>query len=247
MRPKIIAHRGASFDAPENTIAAFELGFEQNSDGIEGDFHLSSDNIIICMHDGTSKRTADKDITIKESSLEEIKKLDAGSWKDEKWTGERVPTLKETLNVLSGDKVIYIEIKSEPSIVPCLKEVIEDSNLNPENINIISFNAEAIRDFKKAMPEFKAFWLTGFKQNEETGCLHPSPQELLNKLIEINADGVDCNAHECVNEEYVSVLRDAGMELHVWTIDNIETAKRFQKLGFDSITTNKPALLINNL
>ncbi|MDA1056051.1 MAG: glycerophosphodiester phosphodiesterase family protein, partial [Planctomycetota bacterium] len=77
----IIAHRGGSHDAPENTLAAFRLAFEQGADGIEGDFYLTRDNRIVCIHDADTKRVADKTLVVAESSLAELKRLDVGSWK----------------------------------------------------------------------------------------------------------------------------------------------------------------------
>src|SRR3954447_2364486 len=88
-RPLIIGHRGASFDAPENTAAAFGLAFLQGADGIEADFHLSSDGEIVCIHDATTGRTAGVDLVVAETSLKELKRLDVGLWKGREFPGER--------------------------------------------------------------------------------------------------------------------------------------------------------------
>ena len=91
----IVAHRGASYDAPENTVAAMELAFEQGADGVEADFYLSSDGEIVCIHDGDTKRTAGVKHVIVETPFAELRKLDVGAWKNEKYRGEKIPTFAE--------------------------------------------------------------------------------------------------------------------------------------------------------
>lgn len=88
MSQLIVAHRGASYDAPENTLAAFRLAFEKDADGIEGDFYLTSDNRIVCIHDSDTERVAGKKLIVAKSTLAELKQLDVGSWKDKKWHAE---------------------------------------------------------------------------------------------------------------------------------------------------------------
>ena len=236
MKTKIIVHRGASFDAPENTLAAFKLGLKQQAAGIEGDFRYTKDGYVVCMHDISSLRTTGIDLNIEESNYEEIKKLDAGLWKGEKWKNERIPLLSEILSFLPQDKKIYIEIKSDIKIVPFIKSVLDKSSVNSKNIHFISFDMEVVRLVKKEMPHIKAFWLTEFEEINGS--------EILEILKDINADGIDCKASQYVDKDFVTKMRGFNMELHCWTVDDVETAKRFVELGFDSITTNKPALLL---
>ena len=90
MAQQIIAHRGASHDAPENTLASVELGYEQGADAVEIDIHLSKDNRIMVNHDKDTKRTAGNNLTIKDSNSAELRKLDVGSWKNKKYKGEKM-------------------------------------------------------------------------------------------------------------------------------------------------------------
>ena len=87
---EIIAHRGASYDAPENTLAAFRLAFEQGADGIEGDFHLAADGQVVCSHDATTGRCGDADVAIATSSLRQLKRIDVGRWKSQQFAKERM-------------------------------------------------------------------------------------------------------------------------------------------------------------
>lgn len=122
---EIVAHRGASFDAPENTLSAFRLAWKLNADVIEGDFYLTKDEQIVCIHDKTTKRVAPKQtsLTIARSTLAELRALDVGSWKHPRFANERIPLLEEVLATVPEGKRIFVEIKCGPEIIPHLKTV----------------------------------------------------------------------------------------------------------------------------
>ena len=241
--PEIIAHRGAAHDAPENTLTAFKLAFEQNADGIEADFHITKDGEIVCIHDANAKRTSGKDLVISESTLSELKQLDFGSWKGEKWKGEKIPAIQEIFSIIPDNKKIFIEIKCGTEIIEPLKKVIEKSELKPNQIVIISFNQNVIKKSKKMLPNQKAYLLTAFKKDEKTDRFHPTAKELIATLEKINADGADCQGIPQIDKAFVNEIRKAGKEMHIWTIDDIKTANRFKELGVDSLTSNRPKLL----
>jgi glycerophosphoryl diester phosphodiesterase len=156
----IIAHRGASHDAPENTLSAFKLAMEQGADGFETDFYLTSDGQIACFHDKDTERITGKKLLVVKTRLDELRALDVGSWKGPSWKGERIPTMDEALAAVPRDKKIFIELKSSVEIVGPMAKVIEASSLEPEQIVIISFHADAIADCKKKLPHLKALWLS---------------------------------------------------------------------------------------
>jgi len=114
----IIGHRGASHDAPENTLAAFKLGWEQGADAVELDIWLTKDGKIVCLHDADTKRTTGVLKKVAESTLDELRTLDAGTWKDAKWRGEKLPTLTEALAAIPAGKRLVIEIKAGVEILP---------------------------------------------------------------------------------------------------------------------------------
>lgn len=244
---EIVAHRGASHDAPENTLAAFLLAWEQGADAIEGDFRLTGDGKIVCIHDETTERVADRTLTVAESSLEDLSKLDVGSWRDPRWKGERIPTLAEVLGIVPDGKRILIEIKCGPEILGPLKETLATSGLRPDQTVVIAFDADVIAQTKRELPRLKALWITDFEEDEETGTCKPSVGEILAELRRVGADGVDCRAHAVVDRDFAGKLRRARLELHVWTINEGSEAIRFQELGVDSVTTDRPALLKQKL
>lgn len=240
----IVAHRGASHDAPENTVAAFKLAWEQNADAVEGDFSLTRDGQIACIHDKTAKRTGGKDIGVADATLAELRKLEYGSWKDAKYQGEPLPTLADALKTVPAGKKILIEIKCGSEIVPALKAALKKSPLKPEQTVVIAFDEDVIAAVKREIPQIKAFWLTSFKQDAKTGKWTPSIDSILGTLKKTKADGLDCKAEpKVVNKAFVKKIRAAGMELHCWTVNEPDLARKFQKLGFDSITTDRPAFL----
>jgi glycerophosphoryl diester phosphodiesterase len=160
----IVGHRGASHDAPENTLAAFREAFAQDADGVEGDFYLSSDGEVVCIHDKDTKRTAGKTLIVKDATLAELQALDVGAWKGEKWRGERIVRLQDVIEVIPPGKKFVIELKVGPEIVAPLKRILKASSLSPDQILIIAFNADTIAECERLMPEYCTHWLTGYKK-----------------------------------------------------------------------------------
>ncbi|MEX1114530.1 MAG: glycerophosphodiester phosphodiesterase [Akkermansiaceae bacterium] len=238
--PFLVAHRGASHDAPENTLPAFELAWEQGADAIEGDFHLTSDGKIVCIHDFDTQRVSGSQRIVKSSTLEELRALDAGAWLDPKWKDIRMPTFAEVAATVPAGKMFYVEVKCGPEIVPELLRGIEASGLKASQIVIISFNAPVIREMKEKAPQFKACWLSSFAK---ASPLKPSVDEVLATLREIKADGFSSRADARLTSEYINAIRGAGFEYHCWTVDEPKTARKFLKLGALSITTNRPAFV----
>jgi glycerophosphoryl diester phosphodiesterase len=244
----IVAHRGASFDAPENTCASSRLAWKLDADAIEADFHLTSDQEIVCIHDPDTERVSGTNLPVAQSTLAELQALDVGSWKDKRFAGERMPSLRELLATIPNDKRIYIEIKCGPEIVPFLQRVLSESSLLPRQTIIISFNKDVLRAAKQLMPEHKAYWLTDFRRAKDTGSWSPTIEEIISTAKSLKVDGVDVAGNrEVVDADFIARCRQAGLSVHVWTIDDPELAAHFQQLGVDSITTNQPANLHERL
>jgi glycerophosphoryl diester phosphodiesterase len=241
----IVAHRGASFDAPENTLAAFTEAWKQQADGVEGDFYLTKDEQIVCIHDADTLRTGGTKRIVAESTLAELRELEYGAWKGEAFRGEPLPTFAEVLAAVPADKLFVIELKTGPEIVPFLKAELEKETAVDRKVLIIAFNDKTVAECKKQLPAIRVHWLTGYKQNKATGQWQPSPQDVAKRLQECHADGLGTQGNrQVVNAEFLSNLRSEGLkEFHVWTIDQPEDAIYFQSLGAVGITTNRPAFL----
>jgi len=192
--PALIAHRGASQDAPENTLAALSLAWQQHADAVEIDIRLTRDNHIVLMHDATAHRTAGLDRPIAELSLAELRQLDAGSWKAPQYAGERIPTLAEALDVIPADKRIFIEIKCGPEVLPELPSIFTASKLTPENIVLIGFDGETMQSAKRLLPDISCALLSDFQQDEATTEWRPTIENLIHRAQTANLNGLDLRA-----------------------------------------------------
>jgi glycerophosphoryl diester phosphodiesterase len=241
--PVIVGHRGAAAHAPENTLASFRLGFEQGAEAIEGDFWLTRDGRIVAMHDRDLHRTTGDPRNVADVTLEEIRTFDAGSWgdwKDAGFAGEPVPTLEEVLGIVPDGRGVLIEIKDSPRIVEALVVALDASSLGTDQVTVISFDADVIASLKQRAPKWKAFWLTSFKERD--GVWHPTAEDVVATARRIKADGVDVRAEVAVvDEAFAKTVRGAGLELHVWTVNDAAVARRMAEIGVDSITTDRPA------
>jgi len=237
----IIAHRGASKEAPENTIPAFELAWRQKADGIEGDFHLTKDNQAVCIHDADTSRVSNTDMTVAESTLGELRKLDVGKYRGDEFSGAQIPTLEEVLETIPPGGRIYIEVKSHHRIIPYILAIVEESSISPDSITFISFDKEVIRRLKKSTGSYKGFLLQSVKRDED-GQFAPTAESTLRTLDEIGADGVSTSAGS-IDGDYISEIKSEGYEYHVWTVDDPARAQVLFDWGVDSVTTNVPKLI----
>lgn len=240
----IIAHRGASFDAPENTLAAFRLAWEQEADGIEGDFMLTADGRIVCFHDVDAKRIAGAPLVVKETSLARLAQLDVGRWKGDRWNGERIATLAEVLEVIPAGKRFVIELKDGPEIVEPLARILTESKIPAEKLLIISLIDATIAECKRQLPHVSWHWLSGYKQDDH-GAWRPTADEVIATIQELGATGFGSLAKpDHFDAAFVEKLRAAGIpEFHVWTVDDPDVARFYAGLGAWGITTNRPAFI----
>jgi glycerophosphoryl diester phosphodiesterase len=234
----IIAHRGISREAPENTIPAFKLAFEREFDGIEADFRLTKDGEIVCIHDRSTFKVARIRKIVKKSTLAELKKLDVGLWFSKSWQGLTIPTLREVLQVIPQGKKLFMEIKCGVEIIPKLLQILNNSQFPREQLIVISFNSKVIQTLKKYAPFLKTLLLSSLEINYQSRRLIPSVKNVLKKLQLIQADGFSSQAHKLLDQEFVDKIQKAGYEYHVWTVDDAETLQKFRQMGVNSITTN---------
>jgi glycerophosphoryl diester phosphodiesterase len=243
--PELIAHRGESADAPENTLAAFRLAWERKVPAIELDVHLTKDGRLAVCHDFDTKRCAGVEHKIRESLWDELKDLDVGRKFNPKFAGEKLPLLEDALATLPAGARCFIEIKCGPEAIGALAKVVESCGKQPEQLAVISFNAEAVAEAKRKLPQLKAYYLASFKNSG--GKWTPTAEQLIKQAREIKADGLDLSFRGPLDEEFVRKVRDAKLGLYVWTINDVDVARDLLKLGVDGITTDKAAWLRGEL
>jgi glycerophosphoryl diester phosphodiesterase len=238
---EIIAHRGASFDAPENTLAAFKLGLKQKADANECDVYLTKDGKIVVIHDGDTARTVGVTNKISAHTLKQLRKLEVGQWGQWKGKGfsERIPLLSEVLRLTPKGKRLFIEIKCGPEILPELERVLHRAGKQPAQTAIIGFGYETVRQAKARFPKLEVSWLVSSDKEKK----FPAIEELIQKAKAAGLDGLDLNHGFPIDKAFVQKVHAAGLKLYTWTVDDPEVARKEADAGVDGITTNRPEWL----
>lgn len=237
LQPIIIAHRGASAYAPENTMASFKKALDMKAEGIELDVHLSMDGQLVVIHDEKVDRTSNGKGWIKEKTLEELRGLDFGSWYGPEFKNERIPTLEEVMELLlPWEGILNIEIKNGPVFYPGIEEKVADVVRKygmTERIIISSFNHYSLVDVKKITPEIK------------TGLLYCAGLYAPWKYASmVGADAIHppfC----CIDNEIAKDCRDNGIAVNTYTVDQPEHIKKMALAGVNGIITNVPDVALN--
>jgi glycerophosphoryl diester phosphodiesterase len=243
---EIIAHRGASRDAPENTLASLRLGFEQGADVGEMDIRLTRDDQVVLMHDSTTGRTAMVDLAIRETSLTVLKRLDAGRRRGIAWARERIPTLDEALSILPAGRRYFVEIKCGPEILLPLERSLR-WRAAPPRIAIIGFDWETMREAKLFFPKLEVYWLSAFKRERANKNRKPSADRLIERALAANLDGLNLLHTGPIDATFVRKAHRAGLKVYVWTVDSPRRARRLAALGIDGLATNRPGWMRRRL
>lgn len=243
---EIIAHRGASHDAPENTLPAMELAWEQGADAIELDIWLSSDGKLIVFHDADTKRFEPVKRKITDLTLEQARALDVGVWKGEKFKGVHVPDLGPILASVPKGKRAVLELKDAPRVVPEVAREVKASGRTAAEVCVISFNAETLKASKAALPELPHYFLKSYKKDPTTGKM-PEIAPLIAEAKAAGFDGLNLSSDWPWDAAFVKTVKDAGLKIMVWTVDDDVLARRLKAAGVDAITTNRPAWLREKL
>ena len=239
---EIVAHRGASHDAPENTLPAVQLGWEQGADAVEVDIHQSSDGRIVAIHDRDTERVTGHKRLVASTALADLQGLDAGLWKGPRWAGTRIPTLDEVLDTVPPAKSLVIEIKCPATVLPELERVLEASPNGGRSI-LIAFDYETIVEAKRRMPQLPAYWLYGFSMREADRYSIRAPADLVERAKSAGLDGLDVRHDGQWVGALAASLRSEGLSLYVYTVNDPAQARRLRDLGVAGITTDRPAFL----
>ena len=235
----VIAHRGASYLAPENTVAAAKLAWELDSDAVEVDIYLTTDDRIVVIHDGSTKRTAGIDLTVSASTSEDLRKLDIGSFKDASFAGEKIPFLEEIFATVPDEKELFVEIKCGQEVIPHLARMVESSAIK-SCVSIISFDFDTIVETKRVMPDIRCYWLASSKKDDSTGAYLPYDTNMIDRVAEVGLDGLDLHFGG-ITKAFVDDVHAQHMKCFAWTVDDPDEFRRLVALGIDGITTNRPA------
>jgi glycerophosphoryl diester phosphodiesterase len=232
-----IAHRGESFLAPENTLAAVNLAWKLGSSFVEVDVHLSADHqVMVCHDDRVSKSAGDKPV-ISQTHSEVLRRLDVGSWKSPVYQNEKVPFLEEIIATLPDDQgELIVEIKCGPEILPVLQQIMAGSP-KKDRLIFIGFGWDTILATKKRFPDHLCYWVS----DDKTGL-----SDKLKMCADNGLDGIDLY-YKVIDVKLIEQAHRSGLEVVCWTVDDPAEARRLVDLGVTGITTNRPSWLKSNV
>lgn len=232
-----LGHRGASHDAPQNTLAAFRLANEYGADGYELDVHLTKDGVPVVIHDFTVDKTTDGAGRVAGFTLAELKRLDAGVKFSPQFAGERIPTLAEVFDVLLPHSIVNVELKTrslgDNGLERATIQLIRERGLQTRVI-LSSFNPFSLLRVRRIAPELKV------------GLLYAPdlPLHLRKAWFRLLVKPEALHPHyRMVDEQYMQWAKHKGYEVNVWTVDDPEEMRRLANLGVNAIITNRPDVL----
>lgn len=242
-RPLIVAHRGYPTKAIENTIESFKIAFESGADFVEGDFWLTNDDEIVCLHDEDLLRITDGKSSLKvtESNLSSIQLL---SFRDEK-SGQNlvIPTLEEILQIIPRERGLFIEIKdSKTRFVEVLKTKIEKLNFPSERLRIISYHTNILKLSKSLLPDIQSYLIFDWFFIREKCKNKIVITRFLQLLDQIKCDGIDLNYSLSFSMEFINRIKEAGFEIGFYNVNDEESFNKILKFDLDFITTDFPDL-----
>lgn len=243
----IIAHRGESFLAPENTMSSINLAWENGADAVEIDVRLTKDKHIVVIHDTNTWRVAKKFKCISNSNLKDLKCIDVGKLKNSRYLGESIPTLQEALSTVPKGKKILIEIKSHSKIIPFLIQDLKYSTLSPNQIEIICFNLKTLIEVKKQFPQYSVLWVRELDYSLIRKIFSPSINKIISKAIKYNIHGLDLWAGKMLDSNTIKKIKSSNLKMYVWTVNNPGQAKSLFDWGVDGITTDRAKWLKDRL
>lgn len=251
-KPLVIAHRGASALAPENTLAAFQKAIGDGADGIEFDVRVAKDGVPLVFHDANLERIAGRKNLVSSFTAEELQTFDVGSWfnrknpkrANEKFAAETVPTFAQLLDFLKDYKgLLYVELKGEAEEIPALTEAVCDlvrqSEMLPQII-IKSFKLAGIAIAKRILPNVRTAALFEPKISDYIFARHSL---LIDKAAESGADELSLH-YSLATKKLVREAGERGFTTIIWTVDRKIWVKRALNLEIKAVITNNPASLL---
>jgi len=224
-----LSHRGESDDAPENTLKAFALAMERDSDGVELDIRLTRDGEVVVVHDGNLKRVCGIDADVASSTLVRLRSL------------HPVPTLEEVLALMKPGKHVQIELKgSDSGLPPGLKRILDVWPGDRKMLALSSFEDETIRRAALYFPDLPRLLLTDLEQKFGR---FPSAGEVLAYIRSLDATGVSFKAAFSADRPFVDELRRLGLRVVCWGVSSDELGLAMARAGVDALTCNHACAL----
>lgn len=239
-QPMIIAHRGAMAYAPENTIAAFKLGIELGANAIELDLRQTKDKIPVALHDATVNSTTNGKGNVLDYTFADLKNLDAGSWFDNKFSSEKIPSLQEVIDILTDSVILIIELKEGNETYPDIEEnvisIIIENNIESKTI-LKSFDPNVLERLRKLAPDIPLLYVYTFRL--------PWLGMIIDRGITFgsifNIDAEYLQPHRFfLSESFVKAAQSRGFKIISWGVNSEEDIIESLEYGVDGIETDYP-------
>jgi len=255
---EIVAHRGASISAPENTLPAVKLAWQLDADAVEIDVQMTRDGQLAVIHDTTLKRTAGIDTNVCDLDMSELRTIDVGAWKADQWRGVTISELSEILATIPHGRRLFVELKGGDSpdthatIASALPRYFAAASVTPESVVLISFSPALLRAAKQLLPAFDAFLVVEQvpvpseqepeqdESDDNAAAWKPSIAEIIDVALSSGFDGVDLSNTAAVTREAVEMIHQAQLASCIWTVNSIDDAYRLAAAGVNSLTTDDP-------
>lgn len=234
--PRVLAHRGLALTAPENTLMAFIAAVDAGATFLETDVHASADGVAVLAHDPDLDRVAGRDVVIEQTLWKDLGAIDLGQ-------GERVPTLREALLALPDAKW-NIDLKSDAAVVPAVRAVVEAKAV--DRVLLTSFSERRRRQAKQLLPGVA----TSASQRMAVQALTAQRLGLHGQLARILRPVVALQVPrrhkgvEIITARSVAAFQRAGVEVHVWTVNDPTEMRALLELGVDGIVTDRADLAL---
>ncbi len=224
------AHRGASARAPENTLAAFRAALEDGAEMVELDVHLSADGFLPVLHDARTDRTTGLPGAVRDLTMAELHRRDAGRLKGQQWVGEGIPELGEVFELARGRLLVNVEVKGGLAVVPVLAQRVAEHGME-EQVVVSSFDPQVV-SAASALPQFP---LTGLLLEDPGADPVVAAAEVGAMLLHVE--------HTYLSAELVDAVHRSGRGVVAWTVNAPAEMRRLAALGVDAILSDDPRLL----
>ncbi len=234
--PLVFAHRGASFNAPANTLAAFRAAREMGADGVELDTSLTADDVPVVIHDMSVDETTDGTGRVRDLTLRELKRLDAGSYFDFSFRSERIPTLEEAFEAIGPDMLVNVELKALKlrsfGLEDAVFSIIRKAGF-ARRVIVSSFNPFTLRRMHRIAPEMPL------------GFLHAPDVPAYLRLVMVGVPHQARHPHQAmIDAKYMSWAHQRAYRVNTWTVDDPMRVAALRDLGVDGIITNRPDVML---
>lgn len=244
-RPLIIAHRGASAEAPENTVMAFLLAFMQGADGVAADVRMSADGHLVVVRDEDTKRVSGVTLKVSKTPLEKLRSLDVGRVKTRRGQGQRMPLLEEVLAMVPEEKLIYLNLRIGIEGVNSLVKTLIAVGKVSQRVRITSADVGVLTALKRALPDCRTVLHCERRWIQKSDSWFPEIDIIAKVASTVGVEAVSMDARSLAAEPQVmEQLISRGIAAHVWTVNRAPSARRFAKLGVSAINSDYPGHLV---